>query len=201
MQHSRLILTAAILVAHSLQTVSGLCLPPPSLQELVESHTDEDDHLIVRVVLRLDATQDVTCPIEVFLSDNYVQTSEGFGVLMVEEVLQGNISAGDEVAFAYWTDTGYRQELPSPLRQAASSENGVVMFLTPLVRSCGDASMAVGEMYQINECDYGDGLTWDGTWDGLSSADQNYLRSLDGDGSSGGLFMGLITTLASLFCG
>lgn len=197
MQPLRLILTATILAAYCLQTIRSDCLPPPALQELVESQNG--NNVAVRAVL-LDETQDVTCPVFVLLPNStYADTDQGFGVFRVEEVFQGDILVGDEVSFLYSTDTGYRQQLPSALEQGAKSDNGVLLFLRRMVASCDEASLATDEMYYISECDYGNGVRLDWTWDSLPTGEKDYLRSLDGDGSSEGFLNRLIMSILCCF--
>lgn len=131
--------------------------------------------LVIRATL-LEQQANISCPLNVYTSE-YVDTTEGFGVLQVEEVFRGNATVGDEITFVYSTDTGYRQGLPTPLENAAKSLSGILLFLSQTVVSCAnDTDSAPDGVFSINECDFGNGIPFNG-WNDVSDDDKDYLRS------------------------
>lgn len=155
---------------------SSDCFSAPTIRALMESAAPFGTReLVIRATL-LEQQTNISCPVNVYISD-YVETAEGFGMLQVEEVFRGNASAGDELTFVYSTDTGYRQILPVPLGEAAKSLDGILLFLSQKFVSCAnDTEIAPDGLFSINECDFGNGIPFDG-WSGVSNDDKDYLRS------------------------
>jgi hypothetical protein len=185
-----------LLVLGVTQPVAGRCRAPPTIPELVDG-VNGPKALIVRVTLLAGITKNISCPLTVHTNmtmESSVATAEGYGVLQVEEVFsnRGNTtttSVGGVIAFVYSTDTGYQQELPMSVADAAVKfPEGILVFLTLDAPACADknpnAVPAEDSIFVIGECDFGNGLPFDGSWANVSSADQVYLRSLSTAGSA-----------------
>jgi hypothetical protein len=192
---SRVLMALTILVLVLVtQPVAGKCRAPPTIPELVDG-VNGPKGLIVRATLLAGITKNSSCPLTVYnmTMESSVATAEGYGVLQVEEVFsnRGNTttSVGGVIAFVYSTDTGYRQELPMSVADAAvKSPEGILVFLAQDAPACADknpdAVPAEDSIFLISECDFGNGLPFDGSWANVSSADQAYLRSLSTAGSA-----------------
>jgi hypothetical protein len=187
-------LTIVLLVLVTQQQVAeARCCAPPTINELVD-RVSGPKGLIIRATLPAGKTQNISCPLTVYnmTMESSVATAEGFGVLQVEEVFSNRgvvpTSVGGAIAFIYWTDTGYRQELPTSVADAAvKSPDGILVFLTQDSPACADNPDVVpvaNSIFSISECYFGNGLPFDGSWANVSSADQAYLRSLSAVGSA-----------------
>jgi hypothetical protein len=194
-----------LLVLGVTQPVAGRCRAPPTIPELVDG-VNGPKGLIVRATLLAGITKNISCPLTVYnmTMESSVATTEGYGVLQVEEVFsnRGNTttSVGGVIAFVYSTDTGYRQELPMSIAAAAvKSPEGILVFLTQDAPACAvknpDAVPNEDSIFLISECDFGNGLPFDGSWTNVSSADQAYLRSLISTAGSAPAAQPTISTL------
>lgn len=179
------------LVLLLVQQAVGRCRSPPTIPELVVDNIFGPKELVVRATLLAGVTKNSSCLVTVYKDESYVDTTEGFGVLQVEEVFvdttgQGT-APGTMVGFVYTTDTGLRLELPPSVAEAAAkSPEGILVFLNSFADCPDDGSQNATNatvadqqhsIYTISECDFGNGLPFDGSWANVSSKDQTLLRS------------------------
>jgi hypothetical protein len=171
-----------VMMMMMIQPASGRCGDRPSIQTLVESSFGRD--VIIRATLLTNQTRNSSCLVTVRNDTypGYFDTMEGFGVLHVEEVFRGGnttTAVGDEITFVYWTDTGFQQELPYFLVKDANSNEGILVFLSLPSLACADNTTVSEEsIYSMSECDFGNGIPYEGGWANVSSDDQAFLRSL-----------------------
>jgi hypothetical protein len=184
------LLTITLVLLFLVQQAAGRCRAPPTISELVVGNIFGPKELVVRATLLAGVTKNSSCPVMVYKDGSYVDTTEGFGVLQVEEVFVDTTGRGTApgamVGFVYTTDTGLRLELPPSVAEAAAmSPEGILVFLTPFADCPDDGSKNATNttvadehsIYSISECDFGNGLPFDGSWANVSSEDQTLLQS------------------------